>query len=122
VSDEIINKSLIYIYKDYENKKDKEGKHHISNIDSKLNELKNENENQKKNIIKLLEENTRLNNIITELEKVLLEYKKLCVNYEFDDVYACEYNYYQQIAIADFIKSFVLDKLKELKENSKWKN
>lgn len=77
MNNEIINKSLIYIYKDYDTRKDKEGKQHISNIDSKLNELKNENENQKENIIKLLEINNtlykELNNIISELGKKLLE-------------------------------------------------
>jgi len=65
----------------------------------------------------------RLTNIINELEKWLKECKDMCVNYTFDETYECEYNYYQQIAIADFIKSFILNKLQELKgEDKEWVN
>ena len=67
----------------------------------------------------LQDKNEELSYIINELEKWLKECKDMCAKYTFDDTYECEYNYFQQIAIADFIKSFILNKLQELKGSDK---
>ena len=77
------------------------------------------NKEAKELIEKQSKEIERLNNIINELEKWLKECKDMCANYTFDETYECEYNFYQQIAIADFIKSFILNKLQELKGSDK---
>ena len=85
----------------------------------KIFSLEYDKETLKDMVLDKQEEIERLNNIINELEKWLKECKDMCVNYTFDETYECEYNYYQQIAIADFIKSFIINKLQELKGSDK---
>ena len=88
----------------------------IDRLNKEYERIYNENcklrENHNINDITLLDENERLNNIINELEKELREGSF--------DVYFCSTNTQKTFKSNEIIiKSLILDKLKELKENNK---